>query len=84
VRTAFQRRNLANCQDGLAGCDPLELTETDLNATRESFRRRNVEACKRGLPACDPSLLTGPEIALVAAAFQQRHAARKQPPQAKP
>jgi len=56
----------------LANCQPLELRDPDLNASRDAFRERNVDACKQGLPACDPSLLTGPEMASVAAAFQQR------------
>jgi len=72
LRTMIQRRNLANCQAGLATCQPLELGAADLNAAQAVFRTRNVDACKRGLPACDPSLLTGPEMSSVLAAFQQR------------
>jgi hypothetical protein len=74
----MQRRNRASCQNGLANCDPLSLTEADLNLARTAFHERNVEACKKGLPSCDPSLLNGPEMASAVAAFQQRRSRLEQ------
>jgi len=83
VHATLERRNLANCQSGLANCRPLDLGEADLAAVRAAFHSRNVESCKHGLPECDPSLLDGPEMASVVAAFQQR-SNRARSPQTQP
>jgi hypothetical protein len=44
LRTEFQRRTRASCENGLASCGPLALNPSHLNSIHAAFQVRYVDA----------------------------------------
>jgi hypothetical protein len=78
MKAAFKKKNLDACRNGIAACDPLQLSPAESAEVAQLSERRNLEHCVRFQTSCDPGILTSPEMALVSEASRQHQKAPRQ------
>ena len=54
---ADHQRNLTDCKDGMASCDPSRLTQSEARESSVAAHQRNLANCTDGISDCDHSNL---------------------------